>query len=237
MLHLYQLFPINIQTSSLLSQFKKQVQQHKLPMVLQPTSALTLHSLPCSLLQLCPLLAPIYSAHSNLAVVLTPSLKLFLLRTVNDFLFAPYNGLNRLHLTWLFIMTSYQWPTLTLEVVTDFNLHISPFSWHRVVLVFFLPHGLLHHSLAASSVFVNPLKCQHFSESHPQYSRLKLLQTPVTMCMLWLSNIVQAWMALLSSRPTYLISMVIFRWTPAASSNSGCSKLNSSLIIQTYFSI
>lgn len=91
--------------------------------------------------------------------------------------------------------------------------------------------------LAASSFFVNPLKCQHFSESHPQYSRLKLLQTPVTMCMLWLSNIVQAWMALLSSRPTYLISMVIFRWISAASSNSGCSKLNSSLIIQIYFSI
>lgn len=111
-------------------------------------------------------------------------------------------------------------------LLTPCCLGFLPTSWAATSVLF-----------AASSFFVNPLKCQHFSESHPQYSRLKLLQTPVTMCMLWLSNIVQAWMALLSSRPTYLISMVTFRWISAASSNSGCSKLNSSLIIQIYFSI
>lgn len=69
-----------------------------------PTLALFLYSFFIAYISSLYLLSSVQSTHYSLASSLTISLKLLLLRIVDDFIFARCNGLNRLRLTWLFIM-------------------------------------------------------------------------------------------------------------------------------------
>lgn len=112
-----------------------------------------------------------------------------------------------------------------------------PFSYHD----FLFTSGLLHHSLLCWFLFL----CESFkmSEAHLQSSRpsssvmSSTLKTLMTICMLLPSDIFQARMSLLRSRPMSIKPVDIFRWIATDSLNSICSKLNSSQVIKMYFTI
>lgn len=98
-------------------------------------------------------LSPVHSTYYNLASSLTTSLKLVLLRTVDDFCFARHNGLDRLHLTWLFILAYH-------SLVTDpdfcksspVTTSTAPILLTPFILLSFLPHWLLYRSLLLISL-------------------------------------------------------------------------------------